>query len=88
VSLSEIFEQSVAASKTLPKKPDNDTLLKLYSLYKQATAGDAPAEGDYGMFDFVGKAKHDAWKKLTGITRENAMQQYVDLVNELRSTNI
>lgn len=83
--LTEIFEQSVAASKTLPRKPDNDTLLELYSLYKQATAGDAPTEGGYGMFDFVGKAKHDAWKKLTGTAKDDAMQQYVDLVNKLRS---
>jgi diazepam-binding inhibitor (GABA receptor modulating acyl-CoA-binding protein) len=84
VSLKEIFEESVATSKTLPQKPDNDTLLKLYSLYKQATIGDAPAESDYGMFDFVGKAKHEAWKKLAGITSEDAMQQYIDLVNKLR----
>ncbi|MFA6058499.1 MAG: acyl-CoA-binding protein [Taibaiella sp.] len=84
MTLTEIFEESVAASKTLSQKPDNDILLKLYSLYKQATAGNAPAEGGYGMFDFVGKAKHDAWTKLTGITREDAMQQYVDLVTKLR----
>jgi diazepam-binding inhibitor (GABA receptor modulator, acyl-CoA-binding protein) len=86
VTLTEIFEESVAASKTLSRKPDNDVLLKLYSLYKQATAGDAPAEGGYGMFDFVGKAKHDAWKERSGVTREDAMQQYVDLVNELRES--
>jgi acyl-CoA-binding protein len=84
VTLTETFEQSVAASKTLSQKPDNDTLLKLYSLYKQATTGDAPAEGGYGMFDFVGKAKYDAWKKLAGIGKEDAMQQYIDLVEQLR----
>jgi diazepam-binding inhibitor (GABA receptor modulating acyl-CoA-binding protein) len=83
VSLIETFEQSVAASKTLPQKPGNDILLELYSLYKQATAGDAPEEGGYGMFDFVGKAKHDAWKKRTGTSREDAMQQYIDLVKQL-----
>jgi diazepam-binding inhibitor (GABA receptor modulating acyl-CoA-binding protein) len=84
VTLTETFEQSVAASKTLAQKPDNDILLKLYSLYKQATTGDAPSEGGYGMFDFVGKAKHDAWKKLAGVANEDAMQQYIDLVNQLR----
>lgn len=88
MTLTEIFEQSVAASKTLPQKPDNDILLKLYSLYKQATIGDAPAEGDYGMFDFVGKAKHEAWKKLAGTTGEDAMQQYIDLINKLRNPDI
>jgi len=77
------FEAAVAASKTLPEKPDNDTLLQLYSLYKQATAGDAPEKGDYGMFDFVAKAKHEAWKGRQGLGKEKAMQQYVDLVNRL-----
>lgn len=84
MTLKELFEQSVAASKSLPQKPDNETLLKLYSLYKQATSGDAPDEGTYGMFDFTGKAKHEAWEALRGLTREKAMQQYVDLVRLLQ----
>lgn len=77
------FEAAVAASKTLPEKPDNETLLQLYSLYKQATAGDAPEKGDYGMFDFVAKAKHEAWKGQQGTDKETAMQRYIDLVNGL-----
>ncbi len=85
MSLSETFEKAVAESKTLPEKPDNDTLLKLYSLYKQATTGNAPEKGDYGMFDFVGKAKHEAWRELTGLSAEEAQQQYVALVNMLKS---
>jgi diazepam-binding inhibitor (GABA receptor modulating acyl-CoA-binding protein) len=78
----EIFEKAVAASKTLPARPDNGTLLHLYSLYKQATEGDVniPAPN---MFDFVAKAKYDAWLKLKGTIAEEAMQQYIDLVNEL-----
>jgi diazepam-binding inhibitor (GABA receptor modulating acyl-CoA-binding protein) len=78
----EIFEQAVAKSKTLPSRPENEILLRLYSLYKQATEGDVniPAPN---MFDFVAKAKYDAWLKLKGLTAENAMQQYIDLVNEL-----
>lgn len=84
MSLKENFESAVAASKTLPAKPDNDTLLKLYSLFKQANDGDAPEKGDYGMFDFVAKAKHDAWLKRKGLSREEAMQQYVDLVTGLK----
>jgi diazepam-binding inhibitor (GABA receptor modulating acyl-CoA-binding protein) len=83
--LKEIFDAAVAESKTLPAKPDNDTLLQLYSLYKQATSGDAPEKGEYNMFDFVGKAKHDAWRKLNGISAENAMQQYIDLVQKLKA---
>ncbi len=84
MSLNEQFETAVAESKTLPAKPDNDTLLKLYSLFKQVQEGDAPEKGDYGMFDFVAKAKHDAWLTLKGLGKEEAMQQYVELVNRLK----
>ena len=84
MTLTETFEKAVAESKTLPEKPDNEILLQLYSLYKQATLGDAPKKGDYGMFDFVAKAKHEAWKKLEGINNEAAMQQYIDLVQQLQ----
>jgi acyl-CoA-binding protein len=78
------FENAVAASKLLPAKPDNETLLKLYSLYKQATEGDAPTEGPGNPFDFVGKAKHTAWAELTGKTKEEAMQDYVALIDALK----
>jgi acyl-CoA-binding protein len=53
-------------------------------LYKQATAGDAPQEKTYGMFDFVAKAKHEAWQGLNGLSKEAAMQQYIDLVAVLQ----
>lgn len=84
MSLTEKFETAVAESKNLPAKPDNDTLLQLYSLFKQANEGDAPEKGDYGMFDFVAKAKHDAWLKRNGLDKEQAMQQYIDLVTKLK----
>jgi acyl-CoA thioester hydrolase len=85
MTLKETFEQAAAESKTaIKQKPDNDTLLRLYSLYKQGTEGDAPAEGPTNMFDFVGKAKHDAWTKIKGLSAEDAMQQYIDLVNSLK----
>jgi acyl-CoA-binding protein len=79
-----IFEHAVADSKSLAERPSNGTLLELYSLYKQATEGDA---GDTApnMFDFVAKAKHEAWAALKGKTKETAMQEYVDLVNKLKS---
>jgi diazepam-binding inhibitor (GABA receptor modulating acyl-CoA-binding protein) len=80
----ELFENAVKASKQLPSKPGNETLLQLYSLYKQATEGDINIEPP-NMFDFVAKAKFDAWQKLKGTTAEDAMQQYVILVNELSS---
>ena len=79
----ELFEKAVADSKTLPAKPDNETLLRLYSLYKQATEGDINTDNPPGMFDFVAKAKYDAWLNLKGVTADAASQQYIDLVKEL-----
>jgi diazepam-binding inhibitor (GABA receptor modulating acyl-CoA-binding protein) len=76
------FEAAAAAAKQTRKKPDNATLLKLYSYYKQATDGDAKGERP-GGFDFVGGAKHDAWSKLKGMTRDEAMTQYVKQVDKL-----
>jgi len=83
MELKETFEQAVADSKTIPSRPDNETLLRLYSLYKQATEGDINTEQP-GMFDFVAKAKYDAWTKLKGLTAEDAMQQYIAVVEELK----
>ncbi len=76
------FEAAAAASKSLPTKPDNDTLLKLYSLYKQATVGDVQGSRP-GFTDFVGRAKFDAWAGIKGTSTDDAMQQYVDLVHSL-----
>jgi len=78
----EAFEKAVAVSKTLPAKPDNETLLSLYSLYKQATEGDINISAP-GMFDFVAKAKYDSWLNLKGLSTADAMQQYINLVAQL-----
>jgi diazepam-binding inhibitor (GABA receptor modulator, acyl-CoA-binding protein) len=78
------FETAVRESKTLAEKPGNETLLKLYSLYKQATEGDNPGEPPSNPFDFVAKAKYEAWTELSGKTKEQAMQEYVDLVKNLK----
>lgn len=83
MSLKDQFDAAVADSKTLPERPDNQTLLKLYALFKQATAGDV--EGDRpGMTYFVNRAKWDAWKTLEGKTSDEAMQDYIDLVEGLK----
>ncbi|HEV2448030.1 MAG TPA: acyl-CoA-binding protein [Candidatus Sulfopaludibacter sp.] len=66
----------------LPERPDNDTMLKLYALYKQATQGDASGDRP-GGFDFVKQAKFDAWSGVKGTTAGDAMQQYVELVASL-----
>jgi acyl-CoA-binding protein len=85
MSLAESFHQAVAESKQLTRRPDNATLLRLYSLYKQATEGDAPAESDAGMFDFVAKAKHNAWDSLRGTGKEQAMEEYIQLAASLKA---
>lgn len=82
--MKEQFEKAVAESKTLPEKPSNEILLQLYSLYKQATEGDVNTDPPSNPFDFVNKAKHDAWSRLRGKTKEDAMKEYVDLVNKLK----
>ena len=84
MELKEQFEAAVAASKQLPSKPSNDILLQLYSLYKQATTGDADDDGPTNPFDFVGKAKFEAWKSLQGKSKEDAMQEYAALVQRLK----
>jgi len=85
MDLQQLFEEAVANSKTLSDKPPNEVLLQLYSLYKQATTGDVNTEPPSNPFDFVNKAKYDAWVSLKGKTKETAMQEYVDLVNKLKA---
>jgi diazepam-binding inhibitor (GABA receptor modulating acyl-CoA-binding protein) len=76
------FEDAVAQSKQLTKRPSNEELLQLYSLYKQATEGDVTGERP-GGFDFKAIAKFDAWSELKGKSKENAMEEYVSLVEKL-----
>lgn len=81
--LNAAFEKAVADSKTLPEKPDNQTLLKIYALYKQATAGDVEGKRP-GFADMVGRAKYDAWAAIKGTDGAAAMQEYVDLIESLK----
>jgi acyl-CoA-binding protein len=76
------FEAAVANSKILSERPDNGTLLKIYALYKQATVGDN-TEKKPGFTDMVGRAKWDAWNGFKGTSNDDAMQQYVDLIESL-----
>ncbi len=80
--LNATFEAAVANSKNLSERPDNTTLLKIYTLYKQATAGDN-TEKKPSFSDMVGRAKWDAWEKLKGTSADEAKQQYVDLITSL-----
>ena len=81
--LEQRFQEAQEAAKSLSERPDDDTLLRLYALYKQGTEGDVQGERP-GMFDFVGGAKYDAWAKLQGTPREQAQEQYIELVGRLR----
>lgn len=81
--LKDRFEQAVADSKNLPERPDNQTLLKLYALYKQATSGDAEGKRP-GFTDMVGRAKWDAWNEMKGTSQDDAMKQYVGLIDDLK----
>lgn len=77
------FQQAVADSKQLPDKPDNQTLLQIYALYKQATEGDVEGKRP-GFTDMVGRAKFDAWAAVKGQDKDSAMQGYVDLIESLK----
>jgi len=77
------FAQAQQDANGLAERPDNNTMLKLYALYKQATQGDAAGDRP-GSFDFVRRAKFDAWSAIKGTAAEEAMQQYIDLVAALR----
>src|SRR5215471_8844339 len=81
-SIEDQFEQAQQNVNGLAARPDNDTMLKLYALYKQATKGNVSGERP-GGFDFVARAKYDAWSEVQGTSANDAMQQYVDLVKIL-----
>lgn len=82
-SLQDRFTQAQEDVNSLPYRPDNDTMLKLYALFKQATKGDVSGKPP-GAFDFVARAKYDAWSNVQGRSADDAMQQYVELVEALR----
>lgn len=77
------FDTAVAASKKLDERPDNQTLLRIYSLFKQATEGDVSGKRP-GFTDLVGRAKYDAWASFQGTSAEAAMQAYIDLIDKLK----
>jgi len=77
------FEKAADDVQALPRRPDNDVLLELYGLYKQATEGDVQGKRP-GLVDFRGRAKYDAWAGLAGMSQEEAMRQYASLVEALQ----
>ena len=88
MELKEKFERAAADSKQLKERPSNESLLQLYALYKQANEGDVSGDPPANPFDFVAKAKFEAWSALKGKPREEAMQLYIDLVQKLDGYNV
>jgi diazepam-binding inhibitor (GABA receptor modulator, acyl-CoA-binding protein) len=82
MALQDDFQNAVNRSKELTKRPSNEELLDLYALFKQASEGDVTGDRP-GGFDFKAIAKYDAWASKKGIAREQAMQDYINLVNNL-----
>ena len=76
------FQKAAQDVMNLEERPDNDTMLRLYALYKQGSEGDVTGPKP-GFFDFVGTAKYEAWAKLKGTSQEDAQKKYVDLVKKL-----
>ena len=83
-SLQDQFEQASRDAQNLPTRPDNETLLRLYGLYKQATEGDVSGPAP-GLFDFKASAKYDAWSKLEGTSQDSARKKYIDLIKSLKA---
>lgn len=82
MSTADAFSAAQVRVKALTKRPSNDELLKLYAYFKQATSGDASGPRP-GVFDLKGRAKFDAWKNLSGLSKTQAESQYIQLVEEL-----
>jgi len=82
--LAKQFEAALAEAKNLPSRPDDDSLLELYSYFKQATEGDVSGTRP-GAFDFVARAKYDAWAARKGVRKDAAMRAYIRLVEHLQS---
>ncbi len=81
-AIEEQFAQAQKDVNQFTQRPDNETMLKLYACFKQATQGDATGDPP-GGFDFVKRAKFEAWSGMKGVSKQEAMKQYVDLVKQL-----
>jgi diazepam-binding inhibitor (GABA receptor modulator, acyl-CoA-binding protein) len=85
LQLEEKFLKAKEESKSLSEKPSNEILLQLYGLYKQGTVGDAEGEGPTNPFDFISKAKFNAWQGFAGKSKADAQQAYIDLIEKLKA---
>jgi len=83
-TLDQQFEKAINEVTELANRPENKHMLTLYASYKQATQGDCTGKRP-GMLDIAGRAKYDAWKKISGTKTSDAKQAYVDLVTILQN---
>lgn len=84
MEIKELFEKAVENSRLLNERPSNETLLQLYSLYKQSTEGDINVDPPSNPFDFVSRAKFEAWENLKGKSSEEAKKEYIALIDKLK----
>ncbi|KAI9476038.1 MAG: acyl-CoA-binding protein [Benjaminiella poitrasii] len=61
----------------------NDKKLYFYGLFKQATIGDCNIEKP-GLFDFVARAKYDAWQGFKGLSFREARNLYIEALENLK----
>ncbi len=85
MALLEDFNEAVSKSKDLSKRPSNEELLEMYGLYKQATDGDVASDRP-GGFDFKAIAKFDAWSVKKGLSKEQAMTNYLEFMKKLKES--
>ena len=81
-ALKKKFDTAAKDVQKLTKRPDDEDMLRLYAQYKQATDGDVTGDRP-GAFSFVDRAKYDAWAKLKGTSKDEAMQSYIKQVERL-----
>ena len=80
--LDEQFDDAVRRVAEMTTDPGNQTKLRLYALYKQATAGDVSGKRP-GLTNPVGRAKYDAWAGVSGMSTPEAKRAYVGEVDAL-----
>lgn len=82
MALSDDFQAAVTRSRTISTRPSTEDLLAMYSLFKQASDGDVSGKRP-GVFDLKGRAKYDAWAGRKGLSKDDAMTEYIALVDKL-----
>lgn len=89
MSTQEKFTAAINVIRSLPKngayQPSKDLLLRFYAYFKQATLG-PNNQPKPSFWDVVNRAKWQAWHNLGDMSKENAMQEYVDELKKIVET--